>query len=176
MTIERGYNLALARVKDRQRREAQLAAWLLQHQVQINQFYRTAQAIAEIDPMHFYICVDSSPAYYGEGQELQITISLRQLQGLKDERLERALTPFVDAPESKCTDYPQYMNREYVFTYPVEGGRIKVYVSAYVAEENPTCRKILVDRKTVTRVEEVYKLSCDGDIVDADPVNLKLEA
>lgn len=175
MTIERGYNLALARVKERQRREAQLAAWLLQHQVLINQFYRTAQAIAEIDPIHFSCSVDSSPSW-GPDHEVLISVIMRQLQGLKDERLERALTPFVDAPESKCTDYPQYMNRDYVFIYPVERGVIKIFVSAYVAEENPTCRKILVDRKTVTRVEEVYKLSCDGDIVEADPVNLKLEA
>lgn len=172
--MERGYNVALAKSKARMQLELRLGEWLAVNQKLINRLHKTAAELEEQKLCDYY-GLDSTPAGYPGGeQNVTLVISARDLQGLKDPRLEQIITPFLDAPESKCQDYAQYLNRDYHFIYPVEGGKITIMIGAYVAEENPTCRKILVERKTVARVEEVYKLSCDGDIVEADPVNPKL--
>ena len=162
---EQGYNKALARVKERQQSEARLAEWLRENQRRINELWRRAERIDVSVPFHKGI--DCSPGYQ---HTVYISISLRALQGLKDPALEVALTPWLDADESRCQDFAQYLNRDYHFTYKLPGGEVRVQVNAYVADENPTCRKILVERRVQPRVEEIYKLACDGDIVEADPV------
>lgn len=179
MSIERGYNKALATSKRRLQAELRLGEWLNTHQKLLNDLWRRAQQATEGDNLSSTY-IDSTPAYWSpeyasQDHLVSILITARNLEGLKDPRLEKLITPFLDAPESRSADYPAAMNRDYTFSYPAGEGKVTVSIAAYVKEENPTCRKILVERKTVTTLQEVYKLACDGDIIDADPVLPKLE-
>lgn len=170
MTTEHGYNLALADSRERAQRELKLSHWLKQHQRFINAKWK--QAEHERSTRN----IATSPAISDwDNHTLYITVTVRELEGLKDPVLEQVLTPFIDAPNSRCTDFAQYLNRDYHFEYPVEGGIVKVSVSAYVKEENPTCRKILVSRETVPQVREIFALSCEGDIIEGQEPTIKLE-
>lgn len=173
-----GYNLALDDSRQRMQRELRLGEWLKANQRLINAQWKIIESLgAKLRQSHqSWVSISSQPgaSYEGDPHLVYISLSVRQLEGLKDPVLEEVLTPFIDAPESRCTDYPQSLNRDYYFVYPVEGGKIHISVSAYVKEENPTCRKILVKRKAVTQMVEVYKMACDGDIYDAEPVLPKL--
>lgn len=172
MTAKRGYNKLLEKSSARMQRELRLREWLALHQKYLNAIWKTITDFAGAES-HVNVSADSQPASWeGDTHRIQFLVSLRQLQGLKDPRLEKIITPFLDAPRSSCKDYPQYLNRDYIFDLP--GGVVQVYIAAYVAEENPTCRRVLVERKVTPQVEEVYKLSCDGDIVESDPVLPKI--
>jgi hypothetical protein len=176
-----GYNLVLADSKERLHRELKLGEWLKTHQKTINALWRKVEGIRSAMPedrvSYYHDSITSRAAQSNWDQhQVYITISLRQLEGLKDPLLELALTPFIDAPKSRCQDWPQSLNRDYHFSFELEGGTIDVSVSAYVKEENPTCRRILVERKPITTLQEVYKLACDGDIIEGEVPAVKLEA
>lgn len=172
--MKQGYNLALERSRARVQKEAELMRWLGVHQKRVNEIFKRARLAAEaVNDGLIYI--ETRPAAYaGASHTVFVSFSIHQLQGLKDPKLETALTPFLDANESRCVDYAQALNRDYKFIYKLDGGEFEVMVSAYVAEENPTCRKILVRREVVPTVQEVFALSCDGDVIEAAPVLPKL--
>lgn len=169
-----GYNRALADSTTRMQREARMREWLNVNQKLVNRLWK---AVESIDQPYYRPSISTNPAIGSTDPHIVVmSVTLRNLEGLKDPRLEAAMMPFIDADKTTCTDYPQYMNRDYSFIFNAEGGQVQIYLQAYVKEENPTCRKILVERKSVTTLQEVYKLSCDGDIVDAGVVDPKLEA
>lgn len=175
MTVQ-GYNLALAGSRERMQRELRLGEWLKVHQKAINAHWRMIESFMEKHKNKGFYHSISAQAACNEWDKhtVSMSLTLRQLDGLKDPLLEEAMMPFIDADETRCTDYPNILNRDYYFTFKFEGGAIQILVGAYVKEENPTCRKILVERKTVTQLVEVFRMACDGDIVEADPVLPKL--
>jgi hypothetical protein len=173
-----GYNLALEDSKQRMQRELRLGEWLKTNQKAINAHWRTIEAfITKHEGKGFYRSISSQPAYHeSDTHTVFMSLTLRQLDGLKDPVLEEAMMPFIDATKTTCTDYPNYLNRDYNFLFEVPGGKIHILVGAYVKEENPTCRKILVERKAVTQVVEVFRMACDGDIIEGQEPSVKLEA
>jgi hypothetical protein len=171
------YNILIAAQRDRLQLEVRHAEWLRVNQKTINAFWRKVEAIKSALPEVSIWGPTSSPApCSGAKHHVSMGITARDLAGLKDPKLEMLITPFLDATESRSSDYPNLMNRDYTFEFQLPDGNVSVTISAYVAEENPTCRKILVERKSVTTLQEVYALSCEGDIIEADPVLPKIES
>jgi hypothetical protein len=178
---QHGYNLALLEARARMQRELKLTQWLNIHQKAINLHWKKVEAFVDAHSKSsngsIYSSISTSPSYGScDPHQVAIHLTVRNLEGLKDPVLEQAITPFLDSDKSISNDFPNMLNRDYTFTYILADGQISVTIAAYVKEENPTCRKILVERKSVTTLQEVYKMTCDGDIVDADPVLLKVEA
>ncbi len=154
MSNERGYNRALVDSRQRMQRELRLGEWLKNNQRVINAKWKLIQDFIDRHPeTDFYSSIISTAAHNECGAHVvYMSLTLRQLNGLKDPILEEALTPFVEADESRCSDYPNILNRDYSFDYNFEGGKINVLISAYVKEDNPTCRKILVERRSETKL------------------------
>lgn len=177
MTVERGYNKALADSRERMQRELRLGEWMKVHQKAINAKWKVIQDFLDKHSDKGYYGSIGSQTAHNEWDKhiIHISLILRQLDGLKDPILEEAMMPFIEADETRCTDYPNVLNRTYSFEFKLDGGSIHVTIDAYVKEENPTCRKILVERKTVTQLVEVFKMACDGDIIEGEVPAVKLE-
>ena len=84
------------------------------------------------------------------------SINLYHLDGFKSLRLESVLWLLeeIGTLESQ-KEYASCLNRDYV--YKVDG--YKVMLSAYVSDDSPTCRKIVVGTETVTTPK--YAIQCD---------------
>jgi hypothetical protein len=83
-------------------------------------------------------------------------ISMYQLESFKDSRLTDFLDKLVALDgDMSSTDYASIMNR--TFTCNFEDFR--VYLDAYVKDDSPTCRKVVIG----TKMEEVneYRIVCD---------------
>jgi hypothetical protein len=83
-------------------------------------------------------------------------VSMRRLESFKDARLTDFLDKLVAMEgEMSSTDYASIMNRSFTCNF----SDFQVYVDAYVKDESPTCRKVVIG----TRVEEVldYEIVCD---------------
>lgn len=178
MSVERGYNKALADSKLRLQRELRLGEWMKIRQKAVNAKWKVIQDFLDKYPSRGFYGSIGSQAAYNEWDKhvVHMSLTLRGLDGLKDPILEEAMMPFIEADETRCTDFPNVLNRDYFFTFKFEGGEIHILVGAYVKEENPTCRKILVERKSVTQLIEVFRMACDGDIVEGQEPSVKLEA
>jgi len=102
----------------------------------------------------------SLTALYG----VRVSATLDDLEGFKDERLQAVLARLVDlGPEGeKTADYPDYLNRDYTFTFAgASGETITVCVVAYVTGDSPTCRKVLKSVSTRVVEDKTYELVCD---------------
>lgn len=85
-----------------------------------------------------------------------ISITLHSLDGFKSLRLESALWLLEEIGTLKeQKEYPSCLNRDY--KYEVDG--YKVFLCAYVSDDSPTCRKIVVGTETVTTPK--YAIQCD---------------
>lgn len=83
-------------------------------------------------------------------------VSMRRLESFKDSRLTDFLDKLVAMEgEMSSTDYASIMNRSFTCNF----SDFQVYVDAYVKDDSPTCRKVVIG----TRVEEVldYEIVCD---------------
>jgi hypothetical protein len=90
---------------------------------------------------------------------------LPNLDGFNDRKLTMILDSllYVDGLEAtKTSDYPNSLNRDFRFEFkygPAWYEAIVVSIAAYVREDSPTCRKVLVG--TETKTVETYKIVCD---------------
>lgn len=105
-------------------------------------------------------------ALNGETDDVNVTyngpesvyVTMDRLESLKCQRLEMVLNGIINLPDAKATytnDWPDSLNRDYHFT--VAG--VNVTVAAYVRENSPTCRKVLI--KTEMKQQDVYEIRCD---------------
>jgi DUF4097 and DUF4098 domain-containing protein YvlB len=94
---------------------------------------------------------------------IRMSLSLRNLDSFKDEKLTRLLEKFADW-EAVSTDYTydNQPNRDFIFTHQTPFGiRIKVSIYAYVKSDSPLCRVVV--KGTTTRVveEEIREIVCE---------------
>jgi|APGre2960657373_1045057.scaffolds.fasta_scaffold185934_1 methyl coenzyme M reductase subunit D len=83
-------------------------------------------------------------------------VSMRRLESFKDARLTDFLDKLVAMDgEMSSTDYASIMNRSFTCNF----SDFQVYVDAYVKDDSPTCRKVVIG----TKIEEVleYEIVCD---------------
>jgi hypothetical protein len=83
-------------------------------------------------------------------------VIMRRLESFKDARLTNFLDKLVAMDgEMSSTDYASIMNRSFTCNF----SDFQVYVDAYVKDDSPTCRKVIVG----TKMEEVneYEIVCD---------------
>lgn len=111
--------------------------------------------------------------------QLYIIVTVRDLDGFKDQRLMGILAAFeYQRPKSTDTvDVAANMEREFIFKWKgktVDGFEpsIRLAVSARAKEDSATCRKVIVGY-TEGKPEPIYKLECsDGSetITAADAI------
>ena len=83
-------------------------------------------------------------------------VSMRRLESFKDARLTNFLDKLIAMDgEMSSTDYASIMNRSFTCNF----SDFQVYVDAYVKDNSPTCRKVVIG----TKMEEVkeYEIVCD---------------
>jgi methyl coenzyme M reductase subunit D len=83
-------------------------------------------------------------------------VIMRRLESFKDARLTDFLDKLVAMDgEMSSTDCASIMNRSFTCNF----SDFQVYVDAYVKDNSPTCRKVLIG----TKMEEVkeYEIVCD---------------
>jgi hypothetical protein len=88
----------------------------------------------------------------------QITFTLYNLDGFKDQRLEAALwylSNLDGGREPRSHEYAQSLNR--VFRFEFDGFDIRV--DATVRSDSPTCRKVVVSSELVK--QDKYAIQCD---------------
>ena len=105
-----------------------------------------AAAIGDAPNSHFFY--NSANSVY---------CNLDQLESFKDMRLEMVLNALenIKTVEVRTSDWPNSINRD--FHYRVDD--IHVTIAAYVKEDSPTCRKVLVGTETVQK--ETWEIRCD---------------
>ena len=99
---------------------------------------------------------DTTLSMFMYGNEPRITVSLYQLEGFKSLRLESVLWMLEEIGTLKeQKEYPSCLNRDYKY----EAHGFQVRVCAYVKDDSPTCRKVVVGTDTVTTPK--YAIQCD---------------
>jgi len=90
-----------------------------------------------------------------------VSVTYYDLEGFKDLRLETTLEGLNFIGEIERTrEYASVMNRDYIFRVPfADGTSMSVTVCAYVKEDSPTCRKIVVGQEIQT--VDKYEIVCD---------------
>jgi hypothetical protein len=107
------------------------------------------------------VCVDTNNrdttlSMWMYGDEPHITVSMYNLEGFKSLRLESVLWLLEEIGTLKETkEYASCLNRDY--KYEVDGYKIRL--CAYVKDDSPTCRKVVVGTDTVTTPK--YAIQCD---------------
>lgn len=85
-----------------------------------------------------------------------ICVSLCSLESFKCLELEVMLATMMNLGEpANTTDWPSALNRDYKFKL----GAFDVVVSAYVRDDSPTCKRVVVG--TETQQINTYKIVCD---------------
>jgi hypothetical protein len=85
-----------------------------------------------------------------------VYLQLNNLESFKDAKLMAVLeyvSVFSDTSTSR--DWAQYLNRDFRFT----SNTVDVHINAYVKEDSPTCRKVMIG--TELQTVEKYKIVCD---------------
>ena len=99
---------------------------------------------------------DTTLSMWMYGDEPHITVSMYNLEGFKSLRLESVLWLLEEIGTlEEQKEYPSCLNRDYKY---VANG-FKVRVCAYVKDDSPTCRKVVVGTDTVTTPK--YAIQCD---------------
>jgi hypothetical protein len=89
-----------------------------------------------------------------------IHVYMYRLESFKQSQLMAALEYLHDKTAAldgnvNCEDYAAAINRDYRFTTT----KWTANISAYVKDDSPTCRKVVVGTKMVEQVQ--YEISCD---------------
>ena len=97
---------------------------------------------------------------YADGEYCHPTVrfNLSNIDSFKDARLVKVLEYLSEVDGLKRTrtqDWPQSVNR--VFTFEFE--KFNVSVDAYVKEDSPTCRKVVVSTELIK--QDKYEIVCD---------------
>jgi hypothetical protein len=90
------------------------------------------------------------------GSRPYIGVGLYDLESFKCLELETMLTTLVNLGEADDTrDWPSALNRDYKFKLE----SFDVLISAYVREDSPTCKRVVVG--TEMQQVDTYKIVCD---------------
>lgn len=85
-----------------------------------------------------------------------VYVNMRNLDSFKDDRLVKVLGYLSETMDDmKTEDWAQSVNRDFRF----KSGTHSVAISAYVREDSPTCRKVLVG--TELQTVEKFEIVCD---------------
>lgn len=85
-----------------------------------------------------------------------VYVNMRNLESFKDDRLVKVLSYLSETMDDmKTEDWAQSVNRDFRF----KSGTHSVAISAYVREDSPTCRKVLVG--TELQTVEKFEIVCD---------------
>ena len=85
-----------------------------------------------------------------------ICVSLSNLESFKCLELEVMLTTLMNIGEpGNTSDWPSALNRDYKFKL----GAFDVVVSAYVRDDSPTCKRVVIG--TEMRQVDTYKIVCE---------------
>ena len=85
-----------------------------------------------------------------------ISVVLYSLESFKTLKLETILATLNNLGDAKATkDWPGSLNRDYKFDL----GFLDVNVSAYVREDSPTCKRVVVGTKM--QQVDTYKIVCE---------------
>jgi len=126
-------------------------AWTRANRVKLNNIMRvfSKEEMANNDS-HIYL------------YDKTIMVDLRQLDGFKDARLVQVLDRLTAMTDEVSTcDYPAQVNRDYSFHMGERytDNYIGVRVSAYVREDSPTCKKVVIGTEMVEQL--TYEIVCD---------------
>jgi hypothetical protein len=129
------------------KRALQAKAILIANRKQLGKLLRTLDRLGVED-----LSVGSDPW----ANKARVHAQLRDLESFKDAKLLAVLeyvSVFTDTATSK--DWAEYLNRDFKFTSKT----IDISIGAYVKEDSPTCRKVVVgtEQQTIER----YKIVCD---------------
>jgi hypothetical protein len=108
------------------------------------------------------------------GSTVYVCLAVRELEGLKDEKLEQLLT-YLDnfkPAEQETVDYAGNFERDFVFRWNGQHDGLHCYlvvrVEAFFRADSTTCRQVLVGYQPApTEPVPIYKLEC----VDPAPVD-----
>ena len=85
-----------------------------------------------------------------------IGVTLYNLESFKCLKLETLLATLIGLGDAKATkDWPSSLNRDFEFNL----GFFDVHVSAYVRDDSPTCKRVVVG--TEMRQVDTYKIVCE---------------
>lgn len=101
----------------------------------------------------------SDHVYLNVGSLTDVRVSMRRLEGFKDQRLTRLLFAIMcldGVKEQTTEDWAEALNRDYHF---IVGDRTEITVSAYVKSDSPTCRKVKIGEEM--KLVAQYKIECD---------------
>ncbi len=91
-----------------------------------------------------------------DGYLPHVYVNMRNLDSFKDDRLVKVLGYLSETMDDiQTTDWAQSVNRDFRFN----SGTHSVAISAYVREDSPTCRKVLVG--TELQTVEKFEIVCD---------------
>ena len=128
------------------KRALQAKAILTANRKQLGKLLRTLDRLGVED-----LSVGSDPW----ANRARVNIQLRDLESFKDAKLVAVLEYVaVFTEHSTSKDWAQYLNRDFTFTSKT----IDISISAYVKEDSPTCRKVVVG--TELQTVEKYKIVC----------------
>ena len=90
-----------------------------------------------------------------------VNVTYYDLEGFKDLRLLTTLEGLNFIGDiTRTKEYPSAMNRDYHFSIPfADGTNLSVSVCAYVKEDSPTCRKVVIGQEI--QMIDKYEIVCD---------------
>lgn len=105
-----------------------------------------------------------------------IYLTIKDLTGLKDERLVSLLTHFVNSnPTRESTnDYPATFSRQFRFVWDGRidetGTSLNIVITASFQEDSETCKRVIVGYKEPsTEPTPIYEIRCEDTPPDHEP-------
>jgi hypothetical protein len=98
-----------------------------------------------------------------EPEEIRLVYQMRGVEGFKTPEVLRVLEYLEGIADGSSThDWPEYINRDFQFSWTTGTGTLLVYtVSVYVKSNSTQCRKVAVGTEVKTTAVTKYKLVCD---------------
>ena len=129
------------------KRAQQTKAILNKHRKTIGKILRSLERLGVSDMTVSANTFEDKPNVY---------VNMRDLESFKDAKLIAVLDYLSDLTETaRSKDWAEYLNIDYRF----ESNAVNVYLGAYVKEDSPTCRKVLVGTELQTVAK--YQIVCD---------------
>lgn len=142
------YDSAMADVNRDLERMRKSKAYLIANRKVIGKALRTLNKSLEKND-HLFVGTDYDSRPY-------IYVTFKNLESFKCLKLETMLATLMNMGEAKKTvDWPSSLNRDYKFNL----GAFDVTLSAFVRDDSPTCKRVIVGTETV-QVHR-YEIACD---------------